>query len=303
MLTAEQRLHKSLRTTFLGIVFNILLAVGKTVTGVLGHSQALIADGIESLADVFSSLIVWRGLSIAATPPDQEHPYGHGKAEPIATAIVGLMLIMAAVWIGGQSIHQIITPHQTPEWYTLLVLLVVIVTKELLFRFALRTAEDVQSSAVQSDAWHHRSDAITSLAAGLGIAVALIGGPGWETADDIAAGLASLIIAWNGWHILRPALDELMDAAAPPEVVQQIRTLAGEVEQVDLVQKCFVRRHGYHYFVDLHLHVDPQMTVAESHRIAHQVKDQLRQEMPRVRDVLVHIEPRSTPAPETKPAS
>ena len=294
MLTAEHRLQKSLRTTLLGIVLNIILALGKTTTGVLGHSQALIADGIESLADVFSSLIVWRGLSIAAAPADQEHPYGHGKAEPIATAIVGLMLVMAAVWIGAQSIHQIITPHQTPEWYTLVVLLVVIVTKELLFRFALRTAEDVQSSAVQGDAWHHRSDAITSLAAGIGIAVALIGGKGWEAADDVAAGLASLIIAWNGWHILRPALDELMDAAAPPEVVQQIRTLAGEVEKVDLVQKCVVRRNGYHYFVDLHLHVDPQMTVAESHRIAHQVKDRLREEMPRVRDVLVHIEPRAS---------
>ena len=296
MLTAEQRLQKSLRTTFLGIVLNIVLAIGKTATGVLGHSQALIADGIESLADVFSSLIVWRGLSIAATPADQEHPYGHGKAEPIATAIVGLMLIMAAVWIGGQSIHQIITPHQTPEWYTLVVLLVVVVVKELLYRFALRTAADVESSAVRSDAWHHRSDAITSLAAGLGIAVALLGGPGWETADDIAAGLASLIIAWNGWHILRPALDELMDAAAPPEVVEQIRALAGAVEKVDLVQKCFVRRHGYNYFVDLHLHVNPLMSVAESHRIAHQVKDKLRQEMPRVRDVLVHIEPSASGA-------
>ncbi len=291
MHEAEQRLRKSLRTTFVGIVINVVLSLGKMTTGIFGHSQALIADGIESLADVFSSLIVWRGLSIAAAPADPEHPYGHGKAEPIAAAIVGLMLIFAAIWIGVQSAHQILRPHQSPAWYTLVVLIGVVVIKELLFRFALRTAEDVESTAVKSDAWHHRSDAITSLAAGLGIGVALIGGKGWEIADDVAAGLASLIIAWNGWHIVRPALDELMDAVAPPDVVQRIMSLAGAVENVACIQKCVVRRHGYNYFVDLHVHVDPQMTVAASHRIAHQVKDKVRQEVPRVRDVLVHIEP------------
>lgn len=287
----DQRLSKSLRATFLGIALNCLLAAGKITTGVVGHSQALIADGIESLADILSSVIVWRGLVVAAAPEDDNHPYGHGKAEAIATGIVAMMLIAAAVWIAVESIHQIVIPHRTPAAYTLVVLLLVIVIKELLFRRVLRTAQEVESSAVQGDAWHHRSDAITSLAAAIGIIIALVGGPGYEWADDAAALLASLIIAWNGIRIGRPAMDELMDAAAPEELRRQISRLAADVGEVACVQKCMVRRHGYWFFVDLHIHVDPEMTVARSHAVAHAVKDRLRAELPRIRDVLVHIEP------------
>jgi cation diffusion facilitator family transporter len=270
---------------------NVVLAAGKMTAGFLGNSQALIADGVESLADIFSSLIVWRGLVVAAAPPDAEHPYGHGKAEPIAAAVVGAMLVVASVWIGVQSIHEILTPHHTPAPYTLIVLIAVVIIKETLFRRVLQTATEVDSSAVKSDAWHHRSDAITSIAAGVGIAIALLGGKGWESADDIAALLAAGIIAWNGWRILRPALDELMDASAPPQFIEQVKTIAATVEGVDYLEKCVVRRHGYFYFVDLHVHVNPQMTVEESHRIAHAVKAALRREIPRIHDVLVHIEP------------
>jgi cation diffusion facilitator family transporter len=289
--SAALRLKRSLGATFFGIILNLVLAGGKTMAGVIGHSQALIADGIESLADVFSSLIVWRALVVAAAPADREHPYGHGKAEPLAAATVGAMLLFAALSIGVLSVQQIIRPHHAPAPFTLVVLIVVAVIKELLFRFVARTARDTGSTAVSSDAWHHRSDAITSGAAGIGIAVALLGGEGWESADDVAAVLASLIIAWNGWRILTPALDELMDAAGPPELVQQINTIAAAVRQVDGVEKCVVRRHGYHYYVDLHVQVDPNMTVALSHRIAHEVKDRLRTEIPRIHDVLIHIEP------------
>jgi cation diffusion facilitator family transporter len=287
----EHRLRRSLRTTFLGIAINIVLAAGKMTAGFLGNSQALVADGVESLADIFSSLIVWRGLVVAAAPPDAEHPYGHGKAEPIASAVVGAMLAIAAVWIGAQSIREILTPHHTPAPYTLIVLIGVVIVKETLFRRVLQTGAEVDSSAVKSDAWHHRSDAITSIAAGIGIGVALLGGKGWESADDIAALFAAGIIAWNGWRIVRPALSELMDASAPRELVEQIKTIAAGVPGADYLEKCVVRRHGYFYFVDLHVQVRPQMSVEESHRIAHTVKSKLQSEIPRIHDVLVHIEP------------
>ncbi len=297
---ADQRLRVSVRATFLGVVINSLFAAGKITAGVAGHSQALIADGIESLADIFSSLVVWRALVVAAAPADDNHPYGHGKAEAIATSVVAMMLVFAALWIAVESVHQMVTPHQTPAAYTLVVLLVVIVVKELLFRRVLRTGLEVESTAVKGDAWHHRSDAITSLAAAIGIIVALIGGRGYEWADDAAALLASFIIAWNGLRILRPAIDELMDAAAPTDLRQRISSVAAQVNDVAYVQKCVVRQHGYWFYVDLHIHVDPQMTVARSHSVAHEVKDRLRVELPRIRDVLVHIEPsRKEPASGT----
>src|SRR5438105_188332 len=205
------RLKRSLRATFLGMGANTVLAGIKLVAGALGHSHALMADGVESLADIISSVIVWRGLVVAATPADENHPYGHGKAEPIAAAMVSTMLLLAAAWIAVKSIQGIVSPHRAPAPFTLLVLVLVVVVKELLFRFVASEAHSVESQAVRSDAWHHRSDAVTSLAAGIGITVALIGGKGYEAADDMAALVAAGIIAWNGWQLLRPSLDELMD--------------------------------------------------------------------------------------------
>lgn len=298
--TTEQRLSRSIRSTITGMVINGLLAVGKITTGAIGHSQALIADGIESLADIVSSIVVWRGVVVAAVPEDENHPYGHGKAEAVAAGVVGVLLVAAAIWIAVESVHQIVTPHQTPRAYTLVVLVVVIVVKELLFRRVLQTGSELENAAVKGDAWHHRSDAITSFAAAIGIIVALAGGPGYEWADDAAALLASLFIAWNGVRIGRPAMDELMDAAAPKELRDHISALAAAVHGVEHIQKCVVRRHGYWFYVDLHVHVDPQMTVTRSHAIAHEVKDKLRAELPRIRDVLIHIEP-SRKAPEAGP--
>lgn len=285
------RLNRSLRATFLGLAANGALAVVKLAAGLAGHSQALVADAIESFADMFSSLVVWRGLVVAAAPEDEDHPYGHGKAEPISAAVVSLMLLMAAVWIAAQSIREIRLPQTAPEPYTLVVLVVVIVIKESLFRHVLKESLTVSSTAVRTDAWHHRSDAITSLAAALGITIALVGGPGWAAADDVAAIFAAGIIASNGWRLLRPALDELMDQAPEPGFRQSVRNAGLLVPGVESVEKCVVRKMGYHYYVDMHVEVDGAMTVQESHRIAHEVKDAVRREIPSVRDVLVHIEP------------
>ena len=196
------RLQRSLRATWLGLSVNTLLAGGKLVAGIFGRSHALIADAVESLADVFSSLIVWRGIVLAEEPADKDHPYGHGKAEPLASAFVAITLLLAAGWIIIQASLEIAQPHSSPAPFTLLVLLVVVIIKESLFRFAFKEGASVENPTVQSDAIHHRSDAITSLAAGIGITVALIGGKGYESADDVAAIVAALIIAWNGWRLL-----------------------------------------------------------------------------------------------------
>ena len=150
---------------------NVVLSAGKMVAGFFGHSHALIADGVESLADIFSSVIVWRGMVIASEPADADHPYGHGKAEPLAAALVALMLLLAAFWIASHAVATAFNPHQPPAVWTLPVLLFVVVVKETLFRFVLREGDSVESSAVQSDAWHHRSDAITSCFAAAGIGV------------------------------------------------------------------------------------------------------------------------------------
>jgi len=261
------------------------------VAGFLGHSQALVADGIESFADVLSSLMVWRAVVVAAAPADEEHPYGHGKAEAIAGIGVTAMLLAAAFWISVQSIREILVPHQTPAAWTLLVLALVIIAKELLFRFAKKESRELESVVVHSDAWHHRADAITSLAAFAGISIAVIGGKGYETADDYAALIAAGFIAWNGIHILRPAMNELMDATPNTEFVNEVQAHAEQTAGVDRVEKCIARKMGGHYFIDMHIEVDPQMTVEKAHNIAHDVKDRLRQKFPQIQDVLIHIEP------------
>jgi cation diffusion facilitator family transporter len=288
---AESRLQRGLRATLTGLAVNAVLTGSKLAAGILGHSHALIADAVESLADIFSSIIVWRGLVVAAEPADEDHPYGHGKAEPIAAAVVSVMLLLAAGWIAITAVAEIRLRHLAPAPFTLGVLLVVVIIKESLFRFVLHTSAAVDSAAIKADAWHHRSDAITSLAAAIGITVSLIGGPGYEKADDIAAVAAALVIAWNGWHQLRPALNELMDRSPKQEIIDRIRHIGEATPGVDAVEKCMVRKMGYHYYVDMHVEVDPEMTVQRSHDIAHDVKDKVRAELPRVRDVLVHIEP------------
>jgi cation diffusion facilitator family transporter len=287
----ETRLKRSLRATFIGLAVNALLVAAKLFAGITGHSHALIADAIESLADLFSSVVVWRGLVVAAEPADEDHPYGHGKAEPMAAAIVSSLLLLAAVWIAVTATAEILHPHAAPLPFTLIVLVVVVAIKESLFRFVLSESRAVESSAVKTDAWHHRSDMITSLAAAIGISVSLIGGKGFEAADDVAAVVAAGIIAWNGWRLLRPAVNELMDRSPSKELVSRIRHIAQSVPGVDCVEKCLVRQMGHQFYVDMHVQVDPQMTVQRSHEIAHDVKDRIRARLPRVSDVLVHIEP------------
>jgi len=290
-MVAENRLERGLRANFTGLAVNTVLAGAKLAAGIAGHSHALIADAVESLGDVFSSVVVWRGLVVAAAPADDDHPYGHGKAEPIAAAIISFILLLAAAGIAVQAIHESFLPQRRPASFTLAVLVVAILVKEGLFRYIRRESVSVGSAAMQADAWHHRSDALTSLAAAIGISVALLGGKGFEAADDIAAMFAAAVITWNGWRLLRGALNELMDRSPSHEVIDRIRHTAASVGGVSRIEKCLVRKMGYDYYVDMHVEVDPQMTVQRSHQIAHEVKDQVRRRVPNVQDVMIHIEP------------
>jgi cation diffusion facilitator family transporter len=261
----------------------------KVAAGSLGHSFALVADGIESFSDVFSSFAVYLGLRLAVKPPDKTHPYGHGKAEPAAAAIVGLGLAVAGIGIAIEGISQIRTPHPLPRPYTLWVLLVVVVAKLLLSRFVSSVADNIRSTAVQGDAWHHLSDAITSAFAFVGITVALLTKNPY--ADDWAALSASPVILFNAWRQLRLPMAELLDTAPPPDIEQQVREAAASVAGVIGLEKCFVRKVGFQYYVDLHVVVKGDLTVRTGHAISHQVEDRVRGMVDRVANVLVHIEP------------
>lgn len=287
----RDRLSQGRRVSALSLGVNGGLAVVKLVTGIVGHSYALIADAVESLGDVFSSTIVWVGLVIASRPADENHPYGHGKAEPLAALAVAAMLIGAAVAIATQAVREIQAPHQSPAGYTLVVLLIVIVIKESMYRYESRTGKLMGSMVVAVDAWHHRSDALTSAAAAVGITIALVGGKGYEAADDWAALAACLIICANGFRFVRSAVSELMDTKPKTTLLRSIEMVVLGIDGAHLVEKVLVRKMGPKLYVDLHLEVDPELSVQKAHAIGHEVKDAIMSIRPEVADVLVHIEP------------
>ncbi|OYU80991.1 MAG: cation-efflux pump [Flavobacterium sp. BFFFF1] len=282
---------KAVRTATVSIFGNLILAFAKGIAGYFGNSYALIADAIESTTDVFSSLLVLFGIRYSTKPADENHPYGHGRAETLVTfAVVGFLLISATI-IAYESIHNIVTPHQTPEKFTLIVLGIIVIIKEVFYRFVSKKSDEANSSSLKADAWHHRSDAITSAMAFVGISIAIIFGPGYETADDWAALLASGFIIYNAYMIFRPALGEILDEHLYDDVIVQIREVAKTVDGVVDTEKCFVRKTGMTYLVDLHLTVDGNITVTEGHDIAHRLKDAIQLSIPEIADVLIHIEP------------
>jgi cation diffusion facilitator family transporter len=289
-------LQQGASVTLLGLLVNGLLAIGKLAAGIVGHSYALIADAVESASDILSSAIIYSGLKVADQPADTDHPYGHGRAETLASATVSLLLIAAAMGIFWQAVSTLGRPRQSPELWVLLVLLGVVIVKEGLFRLMTGVGKQTGSQAVTVDAWHHRSDAITSLSAAIGVLIAWLGGPKWVAADNVAAMAASLFIAWNGWRLLQPPLHDLMDGSPAPALLKEIRDVTGRCEGVRDVEKIWVRTMGVKRIVDLHIEVDPEVSVREGHRIAHEVKRRLQLEVKGVSDVLVHVEPHETVA-------
>jgi cation diffusion facilitator family transporter len=283
--------QKAIKVTYLSIFGNTALALIKGLTGFFGNSYALMADAIESTSDIFSSMLVLFGIKYSMRPADKNHPYGHGRAEPLVTFLVVGFLVASAVIIAYQSIEHIKTPHSLPKPYTLIVLGVIIAVKELFYRIVKRRSEQTHSSSIKADAWHHRSDAITSLAAFVGISISLFFGKGYEAADDWAALLASGIILYNSYLIFRPALSEIMDEQLYDSLVIKIRELAKEVDGIIDTEKCLIRKTGMKYHVDLHIIVKAHITVKEGHVIAHTLKDYLKKELFQLANVLIHVEP------------
>ncbi len=292
--------QRGIRSAQIGMLINVVLAVTKLVAGLVGNAYALVADAVESTADIFSSLIVWGGLRVAGKAPDDEFPFGYGKAEALAAAVVALMLLGAALGIAIESILEIRTPHHTPAAWTLGVLVAVMIIKWILSQRVKTVGSEIGSSAVQADAWHHMSDVLTSAAAFIGISIALIGGKGWEAADDWAALLASSIIAFNGASMLRPALNDLMDRMPGQDVVEPVRKAAESVEGVLATEKLAVRKTGLTYRVILHVQTDPTLPIRDAHVVGGKVKSAIRTAVPQVASVLVHLEPYEQHAPPTR---
>lgn len=286
-----KRAQRSIRVAQAGLVINAVLVVVKIGTGVIGHSYALIADGVESSLDIFSSLIVWRGIHVASRSADESYHFGYGKAESVAAAAVSLMLMGAAIGIAVEAVREIMTPHTLPAPFTLVVLVVVVGIKELLFRFVQREGEALESAIVQADAWHHRSDAITSGAAFLGIGIALIGGESYAAADDAAALLASVIIAFNGIRLLRPALADLMDRAPEAELLESVAEEAAREQGVLHIEKVVARRAGVGHFVTVHVQADRDLTLHDAHELGGRVRSRIVTSLPLVLDATIHMEP------------
>jgi cation diffusion facilitator family transporter len=281
----------AIRTTYFSILGSAALALIKGLAGFFGNSYALIADAIESTTDIFASVLVLLGFKYAKRPADENHPYGHGKIEPLITFGVVAFLVVSATVIAHESIQNIQTPHETPKSWTLIVLGLIIIWKEISFQIVFKKSKQTNSSSLKADAWHHRSDAITSVMAFIGISIALLCGKGYESADDWAALFASVFILYNSYLILRPALGEVMDEQLYDDLIFEIREKSTEVKGVLGTEKCFIRKSGMKFHVDLHAIVHSEITVKSGHDIAHNLKDYLRKEIPQLGHVLIHIEP------------
>jgi cation diffusion facilitator family transporter len=284
-------LQTGARLALIGLFVNIAFAIIKIGGGILGHAYALIADGIESALDVAGSIVIWGGLRFAARPPDETHPYGHGKAEPLTAIFVAGIVLIAAIALAAQSAYTMFSPHSKPAPWTLLILVLVVVVKEMLFRYVIRFGRSAESIAIEADAWRHRADVFSSIAAFIGISIALIGGENWRSADNWAAIFVCLVIASVGVRLLRPALYDILDTAPRGKIVDRVREAASSVKRVVRIDKSLVRKMGLSFYVDLHVEVDGDISVRQGHHIAHEVKRAIQQSDPRIADVLIHIEP------------
>lgn len=283
---------RALHTIIVSLLGNILLFIVKLATGILGNSFALIADAIESLGDVLSSITVYLGLKISTKPSDDDHPYGHGKVEPLMTFIVALFLVGSAGFIASQAITNLQSPQKMPRGFTLIVLGAIIIYKEVFFRFVNKRSKETGSTSLKADAWHHRSDAISSLAAFIGISLAIILGEGYESLDDWAALVAAVIIIVNAYFVFRPALGELMDEQKYNDLIKKIRRESIKVEGVIDTEKCYVRKFGMRYVVDIHVRVSGSLSVVEGHAIGHQVQESIQNKFPKIEHVFTHVEPK-----------
>ncbi|HZL88119.1 MAG TPA: cation diffusion facilitator family transporter [Pirellulaceae bacterium] len=286
-----------IRAAAFGLVVDLALGIVKLVAGLISGSFALLSDALNSLGDAVSTVVVLAALYYAQQPPDEEHPYGHSRAEGIAATNVALLIILSALWIAWQTIGQFGKRHELPPTWTLWIAAANVLIKEGLYRYKATVGERTGSAAILANAWDHRSDALCSLAVLIGLALVRFGGPHFVWADEIAALIVVVLIVLSGVQLFRKSASELMDVQADDELVQRIRDTASSVPGVLGVEKLWVRKSGLEYFGDIHIEVAPQTTVAAGHEIGHRVKDSLLGEFRNVRDVLVHLEPHE-PGPQ-----
>jgi cation diffusion facilitator family transporter len=285
------REEKAKRTTIISLVSNLLLATVKWFAGYFGNSFALIADAIESTTDVFSSFLVLLGIQYSTKPADENHPYGHGRAEVLVTFLVVTFLVVSACVIAYQSIQNILSPHLPPKTFTLIVLGAIILWKELSYQWVKKKSREIKSTVLEAEAWHHRADAITSVAAFVGITIAIIFGSNYAAADDWAALLASFFILYNAFMIFRPAWGEMMDENLHEDLIKEIKEMSLQVSGVIDTEKCFLRKTGMKYHLELHAIVSAEVSVREGHDISHHLMDKLKNEFDYLGRISIHIEP------------
>jgi len=289
--TSESNYRVAIRATLIGLGVNCTLGVVKLVGGVLGQSFALISDSVNSLGDSIASVFTIVALRYAQLPPDEEHPYGHTRAEAIAGLFIAVLILASACYVGWEAIVRIGDVHPLPPIWTLWIAAANIAIKESLYRYNKAIGKRTGSTAIVANAWDHRSDALCSLAVLIGLSVIIVGGVRWIWADEVAALIVAAAILWSGGRLLVGSISELLDPQADADFVQQVREFSSKVHGVRAVEKLWIRKTGIEYLIDIHIQVDADMTVAVGHRIGHLVRDQLIAEFAAVRDVLVHLEP------------
>ena len=279
-----------IRATWVGLLANVGLSVLKIVAGIVGHSRAVVADGLHSLSDLVSDLAVLVGVRVWSKPADSCHPYGHQRFETLVTLFIGLLMVMTGIGIGWDAILAWSKgkTHNT-GYIALIAALASMVVKEILFRWTLRKGKKINSSALIANAWHHRSDALSSLPAAIAVVGAMLL-PGQAWIDLVGAVVISVFILYSAFNICSPALGSLVDAGASHEITQQLHSIASVVEGVKGIHRLRTRHHGG-LFVDLHLYVDGNLTVKQGHDIADRVEHLLLQKGPNIIEVLVHIDP------------
>lgn len=279
------------RAVFVGLAINLALGLLKLIAGLVSGSFALIADAVNSLGDVVSSVVVLIAFRVAQRPADPEHPYGHTRAEAIAASNVAVLIILSALAVGWEALQRLNVPHHLPPAWTLWIAGANVLVKECLYQYNAAVGRRSGSGATVAHAWDHRSDALSALAVLVGLAVVRWGGQDYIWADEAAALVVVAAIVWSGTRLFRSSASELMDLQASDEFVNAIRETAADVPGVLGVETLWVRKSGLEYFVDIHIEVDPHLSVAQGHEIGHHVKDALLARFDRLRDVLVHLEP------------
>jgi len=283
--------RQSRQAALWGVAITLTLGIAKLAGGLLGNSLSLLSDAVHSLGDAFAAAAVVGALAWAQQPADQEHPYGHSRAEAIAGSNVALLLILSGLWVIWEAIHGFAQPAPPPEVYTLAIAAASVLLNEGLYQYSSRVAQGTGSSALLAASWDQRVDAFSSLAVLVGLALAKWGGPTWHSSDHVAALIVAVVILWTGSSLFLSSVQELMDRQADPAILEKVRQAALTVPGVRGVEKLLVRKSGLEYLVDIHVEVDPEITVREGHGIGHAVKDLLMSQFITVKDVLVHIEP------------